>query len=44
LPIFGVRLTQQISQLRSGAFVQEAVNVITVGTPGTGKSHLSRYQ
>ncbi len=41
LPIFGARLTQQISQLRSGAFVQEAVNVITVGTPGTGKSHLA---
>ena len=41
LPLFGPRLTQQITQLRSGAFVQEAINVVAVGTPGTGKSHLA---
>ena len=38
---FGPRLTQQIDQLRRGTFVQEAVNVVAVGTPGTGKSHLA---
>ncbi len=38
---FGARLTQQIELLRRGTFVQEAVNVVAVGTPGTGKSHLA---
>jgi DNA replication protein DnaC len=38
---FGPRLTQQIDLLRRGTFVQEAVNVVAVGTPGTGKSHLA---
>src|SRR5881275_163298 len=38
---FGPRLTQQIEQIRHGTFVQEAVNVVAVGTPGTGKSHLA---
>src|SRR5215211_9006908 len=38
---FGPRLTQQIEQLRRGTFVQEAVNVVAVGAPGTGKSHLA---
>jgi DNA replication protein DnaC len=31
---------QQIERLRSGAFVQHAVNVVVVGKPGAGKSHL----
>ncbi len=38
---FGPRLTQQIELLRRGTFVQEAVNVVAVGTPGTGKSHVA---
>jgi DNA replication protein DnaC len=38
---FGPRLTQQIEQLRQGRFVGEAVNVVAVGKPGTGKSHLA---
>ncbi len=31
---------QQIERLRSGAFIQHAVNVVVVGKPGAGKSHL----
>jgi len=31
---------QQIDQLRSGAFLQQAVNVVAVGKPGAGKSHI----
>lgn len=31
---------QQIERLRSGAFVQQAVNVVVVGKPGAGKSHI----
>lgn len=31
---------QQVERLRSGAFLAEAVNVIAVGRPGAGKSHL----
>lgn len=37
----GPRLRQQVEQLRRGAFVAEAVNIVAVGTPGTGKSHLA---
>jgi DNA replication protein DnaC len=37
----GPRLMQQIEQLRRGTFVEQAVNVVAVGTPGTGKSHLA---
>jgi DNA replication protein DnaC len=37
----GPRLTHQIEQLRRGTFVDQAVNVVAVGTPGTGKSHLA---
>jgi DNA replication protein DnaC len=33
-------IRQQIERLRSGAFVQHAVNVVVVGKPGAGKSHL----
>ena len=38
---FGPVLAQQIERLQRGAFVREAVNVIAVGKPGTGKSHLA---
>jgi DNA replication protein DnaC len=38
---FGPVLAQQIERLRSGAFVQQATNVIAVGKPGTGKSHVA---
>ncbi len=36
---FGPVVAQQIERLRRGTFVQEAVNVVAVGRPGTGKSH-----
>lgn len=38
---FGPRVAQQIEQLRRGSFVQQAVNVVAVGKPGTGKSHVA---
>ena len=41
LPILGPRLSQQILGLRHSRFVQDARNVIAVGAPGTGKSHLA---
>jgi DNA replication protein DnaC len=31
---------QQVERLRAGAFLGEAVNVVVVGRPGVGKSHL----
>ncbi|HEX2184776.1 MAG TPA: IS21-like element helper ATPase IstB [Chloroflexota bacterium] len=31
---------QQVEWLRSGAFLGEAVNIVAVGRPGVGKSHL----
>jgi DNA replication protein DnaC len=31
---------QQVERLRSGTFVGDAVNVVAVGRPGVGKSHL----
>jgi DNA replication protein DnaC len=31
---------QQLERLREGAFVTQAVNVVAVGRPGVGKSHL----
>lgn len=31
---------QQIEQLRTGAFVGEAINIVAVGKPGAGKSHV----
>ena len=37
---FPPAVRQQVDRLRSGAFVSEAVNVIAVGRPGAGKSHL----
>jgi DNA replication protein DnaC len=41
LPTFGPRLTHQILGLRHSRFVADARNVIAVGAPGTGKSHLA---
>jgi len=38
---FGPVLAQQIERLQSGAFLAQAANVIAVGKPGTGKSHLA---
>ncbi len=40
LGAFPPLVRQQIERLRSGAFVQQAVNVVVVGKPGAGKSHL----
>jgi DNA replication protein DnaC len=40
LGAFPPLIRQQIERLRSGAFVQHAVNVVVVGKPGAGKSHL----
>ncbi len=40
LEVFPPLVRQQIERLRSGAFVQQAVNVVAVGKPGTGKSHI----
>jgi DNA replication protein DnaC len=37
---FPLAIRQQIEQLRRGAFVDEAVNVVAAGQPGVGKSHL----
>ena len=36
---FGIR--QQLETLRKGVFLSSAVNVIAIGEPGTGKSHLT---
>jgi DNA replication protein DnaC len=41
LRCFGPLLHQQIEQLCSGTFVQQAINVIAVGKPGTGKRHVA---
>jgi DNA replication protein DnaC len=40
LGVFAPLIRQQIERLRSGAFVQQAINVVVVGKPGAGKSHL----
>ncbi|MGH7511362.1 MAG: IS21-like element helper ATPase IstB [Gemmatimonadales bacterium] len=40
LDCFPPVLRQQVERLRSGAFLDDAVNVVAVGKPGTGKSHL----
>lgn len=37
---FPPAIRQQVERLRGGAFVGEAVNVVAVGRPGVGKSHL----
>lgn len=41
LRCFGPVLLQQIERLRNGTFVEQATNVIAVGKPGTGKSHVA---
>jgi DNA replication protein DnaC len=38
---FPAVIRQQLEPLRGGAFLEEAVNVLAVGKPGTGKSHLA---
>ena len=40
LGVFAPLIRQQIERLRSGTFVQQAINVVVVGKPGAGKSHL----
>jgi DNA replication protein DnaC len=40
LDCFPPVLRQQVERLRAGAFLDDAVNVVAVGKPGTGKSHL----
>jgi DNA replication protein DnaC len=38
---FPLAIRQQVERLRSGAFLGEAINVVAVGKPGAGKSHLA---
>jgi DNA replication protein DnaC len=38
---FPLAVRQQLERLQNGTFVEEAINVIAVGRPGTGKSHLA---
>jgi len=38
---FSPAIQLQIERLRTGAFVDDAVNVVAVGRPGVGKSHLA---
>jgi len=38
---FGPTVRLQLERLRRGAFLEEATNVIAVGKPGAGKSHLT---
>jgi DNA replication protein DnaC len=38
---FPPAIRQQVERLRGGTFVEEAVNVVAVGRPGAGKSHLT---
>lgn len=37
---FSPTIRQQVERLRGGAFVGNAINVVAVGKPGAGKSHL----
>jgi DNA replication protein DnaC len=37
---FPLGIRQQVERLRGGAFLAEAINVVAVGKPGVGKSHL----
>lgn len=41
MPCFPPLVRQQLERLRSGAFLDEAINVVALGNPGTGKSHLA---
>jgi DNA replication protein DnaC len=38
---FSPAIQLQIERLRTGAFVDDAINVVAVGRPGVGKSHLA---
>jgi DNA replication protein DnaC len=38
---FPLAIRQHVERLRQGTFVEEAINVLAVGKPGTGKSHLA---
>jgi DNA replication protein DnaC len=40
LAVFPPLVRQQIERLRRGEFVAQAVNVVAVGPPGVGKSHI----
>jgi DNA replication protein DnaC len=40
LASFSPLIRQQVQRLRQGEFVKNAVNVVAVGPPGVGKSHL----
>lgn len=40
LDYFPPAIRQQVERLRSGQFLAEAINVVAVGKPGVGKSHL----
>jgi DNA replication protein DnaC len=40
LASFSPLIRQQVERLRQGEFVKNAVNVVAVGPPGVGKSHL----
>ncbi len=37
---FSLVIRQQVERLRGGQFLEEAVNLVAVGHPGAGKSHL----
>ncbi len=37
---FPLGIQQQVAHLRSGTFLGDAVNIVAVGKPGVGKSHL----
>lgn len=38
---FPLAIRQRIDHLRTGDFLNDAINVVAVGEPGTGKSHLA---
>jgi len=40
LSVFPATIRQQVERLRTGQFVEQAMNVVAVGRPGAGKSHL----
>lgn len=40
LALFSPLIQQQVERLRTGAFLAEALNIVAVGKPGAGKSHL----